>query len=177
MDYSNFLAMRKTGRYGRAMADTPSTDADTGLINPLDRLLGYQLRRASVAMMADLAEALGDLALRPSEASVLLLIEANPGTTQSTVGRALGIKRANMAPVTAMLIARGFIDRAPADGRSHRLQLSKKGKAMARKIARRIAQHEARFLEALPLKARAGLVEKLRGIWASRGPARNDSTG
>lgn len=104
---------------------------EEALVNPLERLLGYKLRRASSAVMADLARGLALLDLRPSEASVLLLIGANPGVTQSELGRVLGIKRANMAPLSAALERRGLILRTRVDGRSQGLSLTPAGEATA----------------------------------------------
>jgi DNA-binding MarR family transcriptional regulator len=140
----------------------------TAIRNPLDDLLGYQLRRASAAMLADLAEALGDFHLRPTEVSVLLLIEANPDITQSEIGRVLGVKRANMAPITATLTERGLIERAQANGRSQALRLSADGAAMAMDARARIHDHEDRFFGKLPDSARAALLPVLRSIWNER---------
>ncbi len=44
----------------------------TTITNPLAERVGYQLRRASSLMMADLAQRLGGLKLRPADASVLV---------------------------------------------------------------------------------------------------------
>ena len=64
--------------------------------NPLNHHFGYQLRRASALMMADLAKSLEHFDLRTAEASILILIGANPEITQGEIGRILGIQRANM---------------------------------------------------------------------------------
>src|SRR4051812_1971702 len=102
------------------------------LVNPLQSLAGYQLRRASLAVGADLSERLDVLGLTVVSLSVLLLIEANPGVTQSQLGRLLAIKRANMAPLAAQFSNRGLIDREAADGRSHGLALTPEGAALAK---------------------------------------------
>ena len=60
-----------------------------GIDDPLSSMLGYQLRRTSVAAMSALAEELEPLGILPSEASLLMIIGTNPGCTQSDVGRAL----------------------------------------------------------------------------------------
>jgi len=51
--------------------------------DPFDDLLGYHLRRASVVAMADLAEALAPLKLKPAHASILFVVASNAGVTQS----------------------------------------------------------------------------------------------
>ncbi|MEH3106981.1 MAG: MarR family transcriptional regulator [Sphingomonas fennica] len=143
------------------MADLPHAVTD-----PLSGLLGYQLRRASVVMMADLAEVLAPLGLRPSESTTLLTIGANPTITQSELGRHLGIKRANMTPLTASLVARGLIDRTPVDGRSHGLRLTAAGAALAEEARAAIGAHEQRFRAALGGTAQAPLIAALAAIRA-----------
>ena len=49
----------------------------------------------------ELARRLAPLDLRQTDVSVLLLVAENPGITQSEVGKALDIQRANMAPLVA----------------------------------------------------------------------------
>jgi DNA-binding MarR family transcriptional regulator len=138
------------------------------LTNALDRLLGYQLRRASAVMMADFARVLADFEMRPAEVSTLLVIAENPDCSQSEVGEALAIKRANMVPIIARLIERGLVARTRLDGRSLALRVTPVGEAQAAEGWRRIAAHEAQFkallapgeldtvLRALPMLRREG---------------------
>ena len=60
---------------------------------------GYLLRRASGVAMGRLGAELARLSLRPTEATVLLVIDANQKATQSEIGKLLDIARANMAPL------------------------------------------------------------------------------
>jgi DNA-binding MarR family transcriptional regulator len=119
--------------------------AEDTVVNPLEQLLGYQLRRASSAMMGELARGLARLELRPSEASVLLLIGANPGITQSELGRVLGIKRANMAPLSAALERRDLILRTRVDGRSQGLSLTEKGEEASAGALAEMQAHDRRY--------------------------------
>lgn len=100
------------------------------LASPLDALLGYRLRRASMAMMGDLVEVLRPFGLSVVEASFLILVGANPGCRQSDVGRALAIKRANLTPLVGRMKARGLVTDAPIDGRSLSLTLTESGVAL-----------------------------------------------
>ena len=135
------------------------------LTNPLDGLLGYQLRRASQAMLDDLLAVLKDLELRPTSVSVLLLIAANPGVTQSRIGQALAIERANMVPMTAKLTKQGLLSRSRADGRSHGLHLTEEGKKAVIKIKRRIADHESTYWGDTKAPERAAMLSFLRALW------------
>lgn len=139
-------------------------DPPAALHDPLDALLGYQLRRASSVMMADLAAALRETGLRPVEASILLVIESSPGCTQSDVGRLLAIKRANMVPLIAGLFKRDLIYRAPVDGRSQALFLSPAGETMARDARQAINTHEQRFQDLFEDRQVAALLDGLRLI-------------
>ncbi|ABD25825.1 transcriptional regulator, MarR family [Novosphingobium aromaticivorans DSM 12444] len=119
------------------------------LTNTLEGRLGYQLRRASAVMMADLARELADLDLRPAEVTTLLVISENPECSQTEVGQVLAIKRANMVPIISRLMDRGLVERRRLDGRSHALTLTDQGRGIARDATARIEAHEARFTELL----------------------------
>jgi DNA-binding MarR family transcriptional regulator len=133
--------------------------------DPFDGLLGYHLRRLSVAVMADLTLALAPLALKPADASVLFVIAGAGGITQSEVGRVLGIQRANMAPLMAALLKRGLVEREPVDGRSQALRLSKSGEEIHRKAWAATRAHEARMFGGLSAPARARMTAQLRDLW------------
>ncbi|MBO9575398.1 MAG: MarR family transcriptional regulator [Sphingobium sp.] len=111
---------------------------ETALASPLDELLGYRLRRASMATMADILAILRPLGLSAGEASFLILVGANPGCRQSDVGRALEIKRANLTPLVARMKGRGLVADAPIDGRSRSLTLTAEGKALHDKALSRV---------------------------------------
>lgn len=134
-------------------------------LNPLEDLLGYQLRRASQAMLEDLVAALNDLDLRPTSASVLLLVGANPDITQSRIGQILAIERANMVPMTAKLTRHGLLTRSRTDGRSHGLHLTDAGKRVAVKIRKRIADHESKFWGVTKAGERLLVMNFLKSLW------------
>lgn len=133
-------------------------------IDPLSGMPGYALRRASVATMAKLAQSLAVLGLRPTDATVLLVIEANPGITQSEIGRMLAIARANMVPLVTRLAQRGLTVRLPVDGRSHGFRLSGKGRALAARTFRRIKAHESILWSHIPESLRDAFMDTLRAL-------------
>lgn len=139
------------------------------LVDPLTGRLGYQLRRLSMAMMAEVGAGLRPLRLRPAEASILLLVGANPGCRPGEVGEALGIKRANMVPVVAALVKRGLVARSRADGRSHALALSPAGRSKVAAIDRILDRQEAASQAALggrEMKRLLRLLATLRDVGA-----------
>lgn len=141
-------------------------DTEIKLENPLEQRLGYQMRRASGLMMVNLAERLAGIALRPTEAAILVLLRANPGITQTKIGGALAIQRANMVPLIAGLMTRKLIARQAADGRSHALSLTPTGRTLAVKAEALMLEHEKYFFGELSGAEREHLLQQLRGVRA-----------
>ena len=135
-------------------------------IDPLEDFPGYSLRRASAASMAKLARRFAAMDLRPTEASVLMVIGANPKITQSEIGRMLDIASANMAPLVSRLAERGLVDRQPVDGRSHGLALSRSGAALTAKVKTAAADHERELLRKIPPAQRKMFLTVLRNLWS-----------
>ncbi len=130
-------------------------------------LPGYALRRAATAMSAEIAERFATVGLRMSEASILMLIAANAGISAAQIGRALGIKRANMTPLIAGLEAQGWISREARDGRSMGLALTKTGIHKAAEASRISDEHEANLLSRVPAAHRDHLLPALQALSAT----------
>jgi len=136
--------------------------------NPLETLVGYQMRRVSAAAMADLSRDLATVALTPTEASVLLLVAANPGIRPTELGRMLGIQRANMTPLTGKIEKQGLIRRCRVDGRSHGLTVTEQGGDRSVETKRIMDEHDRRLLEPLCGSARDSLALALDTLWGDR---------
>ena len=132
--------------------------------NPLDDYLGYHLSRATLAKNSELNGFLKPLGIRHVDASILLYIGANPGITQSSIGRALGIQRANMVPFIARLETRAWIARLPTAGKSQGLTLSKAGLLAAAQVRRAIAQAETAISRIVPVKKKTEMIALLRAL-------------
>ena len=63
----------------------------------LPGLLGYRLRLAQQAVFRDFAASVGEVS--PGRVGILLLIEANPGVTQSRLAQAVPLDRSTMVGV------------------------------------------------------------------------------
>src|SRR6185436_9462511 len=131
----------------------------------LNQHLGYFVRRLQVVIFKDFIRELALMKLRPAQYSVLLVIEANPGSSQAAIGRTLGIERARLARLLHDLEGREWIERRPAsDGRTHALFLVADGaKALAhsKKLA---ARHEAHMTKLLGAKRKAELLDLLKDL-------------
>jgi DNA-binding MarR family transcriptional regulator len=130
----------------------------------LNEHIGYFLRRLQVAVFTNFIRTLSPLEIRPAQYSVLVLIAANPGRSQSAIGQALNIERARLARMLHELERRQWIERraAPDDRRSHSLYLTEAGtKALAR-IRGLTARHEQQMIELIGPERRAQLLDLLR---------------
>lgn len=136
--------------------------------DPLVKLAGYVLRRASAAALAELNERLAPLQLRHAEVAMLMLTQSAPGLTQSHAARVLDIQRANMAPFVARLEARGWLKRRQVDGRTQALDLTRRGRMVLGRARRVVEAHEAALLARVPDKLKPMVLPVLMALW---GPA------
>jgi DNA-binding MarR family transcriptional regulator len=143
------------------------TEIEQLVVDPLKDFPGYALRRASSVAIAGLARRLSALDLRPAEATVLMVIQANPNITQSEIGRLLDVASANMAPLVSRLEDRDLIEREPVDGRSHGLTLSEAGRALTLRVKKTIVAHEEEILCRIPASHRAAFMAGLHALWNS----------
>jgi len=136
------------------------TEISLGL---LSSLLGYNLRRAQVAVFQNFTEVVGAAELTPGQFGVLVVIDANPGLSQTQLGNALGIDRSTVVAVIDRLESRGLVARQPApnDRRSHALHLSDAGKTTLRRLTERVRTHERQIARHLSTDDQARLIELL----------------
>lgn len=131
------------------MDDTKKTrPLETG---PVDSLIGYRLRRAQVTVFQQFMTRFAAFGLTPAEYSALALIAVNPGSKQTRIGEALGIKRANFVTLINGLEARGLAERRqPAgDRRANALFLTQAGTAFIARANSVHAELEAEMVERL----------------------------
>lgn len=133
--------------------------------DPLPRFPGYALRRAANASAAELAARLGEMGLRQSDASALILIAANPDITASALGRQLDIQRANMVPLLKRLEDSGLVERNPLDGKSQGLMLTDAGRATHAGALAVIEAFENELIDRVPAQHRAHLLPALNALW------------
>ena len=160
------MASRSKPGAARSRAPTaPAAGASSSRLDlgPLPELIGYALRRAQLAVFQDFLQTMAALDIRPAQFSVLLLIEVNPGVSQTAISEALGIKTANLAVMLNALEARGYAKRRPGatDRRSHALHLTPQGKALLRQLHERVADHEQRQVARLGPADKAQLLKLL----------------
>lgn len=154
-----------TNLVSQSKLDQPQPTDDSNIQIPMERLLGYQLKRASQAMEAKLSASYRDLGFRLLEATVLLTIEANPGIKQSQIGAVLNIKSANMTPMVTLLENNNCVERKRLDGRSQGLFLTDHGKSMAQALWQCVDENERWLSSRLPDIDTAAVIPSLEKIW------------
>ena len=146
----------------RRRREPPASALHQGL---LPALIGYRLRLAQQAVFHDFAASVPGLS--PGRVGMLLLIEANPGVTQSRLAHAVSRDRSTMVGVLDQLEAKGLIERRRGtDRRTNGVWLTRAGRTALARAKRAIAIHERRVAARLSSVERAQLLELLARIAA-----------
>jgi len=138
-------------------------------MTPLSGYIGYALRRAQGVIFADFNHTLAELSLRPGQFAVLVMIDQNPGASQSSVSLALGIQKANFVATIADLEKRGLVRRSKSetDGRTNSLGLTPRGRALLQHAVELQSHHEARLIAQIGKEGRLqllGLLDRLSAL-------------
>jgi DNA-binding MarR family transcriptional regulator len=143
----------------------PAQAADVS-VETLRGLTGYNIRRASGAVQADLARTLAPFSLRMITFSALVLVIDNPGMRQSQLADALAIERSNLVVVVDDLEGRGLVTRdpTPEDRRAYALRPTQAGRRLCEKALRAVEAHEARMLRHLTKAEILALVQALQVV-------------
>lgn len=125
----------------------------------LDRLSGYSIRRAQIAIYEELDRELAPLKITPPRFSSLVLIERNPGVLQSELARIIGVGRPAMVAIVDFLQAQGWLRREAHDGdrRANHLVLTTKGRAHLERAKALLLELDERWTSRLTAAERATL--------------------
>ncbi len=113
----------------------------------LPNLLGYNVRRAHMALWRDFNRTVGIGIVRPGIFSMMVLIDENPGIAQIEIAAQLAIDKATIVGLIRRLLREEWIERRPsrADRRRHNLYLTAQGRHELVTLRRDMLEHEARF--------------------------------
>jgi DNA-binding MarR family transcriptional regulator len=133
----------------------------------LEGLIGYNARRAALAVIEVFLQRMAAYDLRPVDFSVLSLITHNPGITSRQLCTALGILPPNLVGMINTLQKRELIERQPhpRDGRAMGLHLTAAGEKLMRDAERTAAQLEAQVAARLSPGEVKTLIRLLKRIY------------
>ncbi len=151
----------------RRQAVPRSTAASTAAVDRIDSrylesLIGYNARRAPLAVINVFLDRMAVYELRPVDFSALSLIRHNPGITSRQLCGALGVLPPNLVGMINRFEKRGLVLRRPHpnDGRAQGLHLTDPGETLMaqaehtaceleKDVAHRLTQRERDTLMAL----------------------------
>lgn len=133
----------------------------------LESLIGYNARRAALAVIEVFLERMGVYDLRPVDFSVLSLITHNPGITSRQLCTTLGVLPPNLVGMVNALEKRDLIVRKPhpRDGRAMGLHLTAAGQKLMREAERTAAELEADVASRLSAGEARTLIRLLKKIY------------
>ena len=137
-------------------------------LGDLPDLLGYNIRRAQVALWRDfLQEVDGGVGIRPGVFSLLLLVASNPGAAQIELARALAIDKASIVAVIHRLEGANLVERrrSTVDRRRQGLFLTPQGSRRVAQMRARMLRHEQRFKGRLSKTEARTLVRLLKRLY------------
>jgi DNA-binding MarR family transcriptional regulator len=159
-----------TTRRGKASSRAGNRHApiEMGL---LPGLIGYNLRCAQVSVFHHFAAKLGTYGISAPQFGTLLLIESNPGVSQSSVAEALRFDRSTLVQIIDRLEKRGLVVREVAahDRRSHALMLTDQGVTLLATLKALALEHEDEMARDLEDGERETLIRLLERIHSPNG--------
>ncbi len=137
-----------------------SSDAD------LRRLVGYNIQRASSAVMGAVNRVLKPFGLRRASYSVLSVVVETPGLRQADVSDVLAIERPNLVQIIDALEQAGWISRRQAEGdrRAYELHPTLAGRAHYTEARGALMAFDAKLTSALDQPAIWALIDGLNAV-------------
>jgi DNA-binding MarR family transcriptional regulator len=139
---------------------------------PLSDWIGFNLRMAQeAAFLAFVRQSRSVAGTRPGRFAMLTVIDANPGISQTALGRAAGRDKSTLTPVLNDLVRRGWIrrQRNRDDRRTYLLTLTPLGRKRLRQLNVCARRHERNLDRIIGPEDRSRFLAILRRIAAEIG--------
>ncbi|KQW55813.1 MarR family winged helix-turn-helix transcriptional regulator [Variovorax sp. Root411] len=158
---------KKTAPTVPATPTPPTGSVDTAFLRTL---VGYNARRASLAVIEVFMERMAVYGLKVVDFSVLSLMAHNPGITSRQLCATLDVLPPNLVGLIAALERRGLIERRPhpSDGRALGLHLTPAGMDLTAQAEQTAADLEMDATGRLTAAERKTLIRLLQKVY-SRG--------
>jgi DNA-binding MarR family transcriptional regulator len=139
------MARKKTP----SQTDDSRAAATIGLdLDCLPTLLGFNIRRAQIALWRDFNRNVAEGYVRPGVFSALLLARANPGIAQIEIANQLGIDKASVVALVDRMEEAGWVTRRRSthDRRRQGIFLTAEGTKTCRALKKEMIDHERKFV-------------------------------
>lgn len=133
----------------------------------LETLLGYNARRAALAVIAVFLRRMEPYGMRPVDFSVLSVVAHNPGVTSRQICAALDILPPNLVGMVKSLHKRGLVLRKPhpTDRRAQGLHLSAAGQRLYREAQATATELERDVASRITPEEQQTLIALLRKVY------------
>jgi DNA-binding MarR family transcriptional regulator len=137
-------------------------------LDVLPTLLGFNIRRAQIALWRDFAHSVGEGEIRPGAFSLMLLVSANPGIAQIDIANQLGVDKATVVALIDRLESEGWMSRTRSseDRRRQNIRLTPEGTKVYKMLRKQMIEHERKFVERFTpqeLRTLISLLKRLHG--------------
>ena len=148
-------------------APAPAESVDQVDTAFLRTLVGYNTRRAALAIIEVFMERMAVYDLKVVDFSVLSLVAHNPGITSRQLCATLNVLPPNMVGLIAALERRGLIERSPhpSDGRAMGVHLTPAGAELTQQAEQTAAQLEEDATARLTAAERKTLIRLLQKVY------------
>jgi DNA-binding MarR family transcriptional regulator len=121
------------------------------VVNPMDRYVGYKIRRLKHAIINELNDILRPFDLRIMDFAILCIVDANPGLYQNEIARLLGAEPPAVVLALDRLEKAGYLVRrlGDSDRRLRTLHLTPSGKQLQKKVAAKVEEQERNIKQAV----------------------------
>jgi DNA-binding MarR family transcriptional regulator len=135
-------------------------------VSLLPNLIGYNVRRAQIALWRDFSRTVGRGEIRPAVFSLLILVEANPGIAQIELAGQLDLDKAAIVGLLHRLQRRQWVvrRRSSEDRRRQGIFLTLRGQDALNELRAEMLEHEKRFTRLFTREELAQFFAYLRRI-------------
>lgn len=143
-------------------AEPDSLDLDI-----LANLIGYHIHRAQVRVYRDFLKNVSTGQITPAQYTALTLIHANPGLSQTALGKVMETDKAPIMGLIDRLQDRGLVQRkrSTRDRRRHELYLTKLGERTLHKLDDNVIDQDRRLCTNISRSEKKKLIELLRRVY------------
>lgn len=135
------------------MQDGIGTEADERLRAGLgETQIAYKLRLAQIAAYRGFEERVTGYGKAPRYLGLLMIIGENPGSNQTSLGDAVGLRRSSLVAILDQLERERIVrrDPAPEDRRSKAVRLTGHGERVLAALTEEATAHEAALTQGIP---------------------------